>query len=209
MFALFYVGLGLSLFSFTSIALMSVAMLQMIMFLFREHWKALAVTVAFIAIATGVLIERYASEMQTAGDALFLAEQAATTSQLNGFSGRFSEFGTLYNTIKYIEDRPFSPVGIGYRSDLFFGDSGPVEYYLRGSIALLLSVYGGFFFFLKRNLMSKRHLVLLFLSVMAFELGYSSLTYVRLLYMLPVLVVYFNDLSRNEMCRPSLETSCG
>jgi hypothetical protein len=201
-FSLGYVVLGFALFSVTAVVLMSVALIQLVVFLARENWRRFSV-IALIAAAAAVFLgKQYFTQFESTSDAVILAEQAATTSDVNGFSGRFSEFGTLFTTVQYIRAEPFSPVGVGYRSDLFFGDCGPVEYYLRGSVVLVCCMYGGLFFFLRRNLIFKRHFVLLFLIIMAFELGFSSLTYVRLLVLLPIIVIYLNDLAREA--RPPL-----
>ncbi|HZR67190.1 MAG TPA: hypothetical protein VFA85_18770 [Terriglobales bacterium] len=198
-FALGYIALGFALFSVTGVVLMTVATAQLVWLLARRNWRQLVLGASLAAACVTIVVEHYSLDIRAASDAVVLAEQAAATSDVNGFSGRFSELGTLYTTVKYIKDRPFSPVGIGYRSDLFFGDSGPVEYFLRGSVVLVVCMYGGLFFFLKRNLISKRHLLALFSAIFAFELGFSSLTYLRLICLLPVFVIYLNDLSRREI----------
>jgi hypothetical protein len=198
-FALCYLVLGFALFSVTGVVLMSVGAIQLVIFVALRNWRRFAV-VATIAVAAIVfLVKHYATYLQDTSEAIFLAEQAATTSDINGFSGRFSELGTMYTTVRYIKDRPFSPVGVGYRGDLFFGDCGPVEYYLRGSLVLVCCMYGGLFLFLKRNLVSKKHLFAVFAVILAFEVGFSSLTYVRLLCLMPVLVIYLNDLARKAL----------
>ena len=71
-----------------------------------------------------------------------------------------------------------------------------MEYYLRGSIFLVLTVYIGLFAFLRRNLIRRSDAYLLFAVITGFELGFGSLTYIRTLYLLPVFVVYLNDLRR-------------
>lgn len=204
-FAFCSILLGFALLSVTGIILMSVATIQIFFVLARRNWRRLAVTAVLTAVSCGAVVMHYKLELEPTTDLAFVAEQNALNSEVNGFSGRFSELGTLYSTVRYIRDRPFSPVGVGYRSDLFFGDSGPIEDYLRGSVFLLCSVYGGLFFFLKRNVLSKRYAILLFVAIMAFEIGFSVLTYFRLLCILPLLVIYFNDLSRYEMQQSHVE----
>jgi hypothetical protein len=196
-FALCYVVLGSYLRSFTALCLMSVAAFQ----LFRYATKnrlALALLVVVVAgvAAAGTLYYFVPDPEDRAAMAKVVSDVATNPS--GGFMGRFTEAGTLYTTVLYIRDRPFTPVGIGFRSDLMFGDSGPVEYFLRGSVVLVAAIYGGLYVFLRRNLLSRYHFVLLFLVILAFETGFSSLCYLRTLYLLPVFVVYLNDLSRRS-----------
>jgi hypothetical protein len=207
-FALGYIVLGFALFSVTGIVLMWVGIIQLIALLMLQNWRRFAFAVSLVALASVFLVRYSTAKFQSTRDAVVLAEETATASDVNGLSGRFSELGTLYTTVKYIKDRPFSPVGVGYRSDLFFGDCGPVEYYLRGSIILVCCMYGGLFCFLKRNLISKRHLFMLFSVILAFEIGFSSLIYVRLICFLPILVVYFNDLGRKATSARSSNLIC-
>ena len=125
---------------------------------------------------------------------LELLARAAFWSDLNGLLGRYGSSGSLLGTIGYITEHPFRPLGVGHRLDVFYGDSGPVEYMLRGSVPLLLCMYAGFWLFLRANVQAARQRWHLFLPIMAFELGFTSLTYPRLLYLLPLAVVYLNGL---------------
>jgi hypothetical protein len=120
------------------------------------------------------------------------------SSPTSGFLGRFSQAGTLYSTVNYLKDSPFSPVGVGYRGDLFFGDCGPIEYYLRGSVFLVVAIYGGLFAFLRRNLLSKGDALFLFVIIVGFEVGLTALPQVRTLYLLPVVIVYLNSVRRQS-----------
>jgi hypothetical protein len=83
-----------------------------------------------------------------------------------------------------------------------FQDSGPIEYFLRGSVVLLGLVYGSFFFFW-RCLLATSDGYWLFLIILAFELGFTSLANYRALYLLPFFVVYLNWLRRAETGGPS------
>lgn len=195
-FAACYIVLCFALFSVSGLVFMSFATAQIFLYVTQNNWKLLIASAAVVLATATFLVERYIADLKVVVAYAGLAAEKAATSEVNGLSGRFSELGTLYSTVNYIADRPFSPVGMGYRTDLFFGDSGPVEYYLRGSLPLVLCIYGGLLVFLRRNLVSKRHAILLFFVILAFECGFTSLTYVRLLYLLPVVIVYLNDLSR-------------
>ena len=194
-FAICYVGLTFALLSFTGMALTALAILQIMRYSTKRRLKltlALSGVVALLGLSALYIYVPYLEDWGAAWKFV----SAIITSPSNGFLGRFTEVGTLYGTINYIRTRPFTPVGVGFRSDLMFGDSGPVEYYLRGSIWLVLSVYGGLFVFLRTNLISKWHVRSLFWVILAFETGFSSLGYFRTLYLLPVFVIYLNDLSR-------------
>jgi len=112
----------------------------------------------------------------------------------NGLAGRFLPGGTMHYDLQYLQHHPFSPVGASYRESFMFGDDGPVEYMLRGSVPLLLLIYGGLFYFLRRNLVLRSHAYFLFAMIVLFELGITTLINLRALYLIPVLVVYLNSL---------------
>ncbi len=194
-FAICYVALTFALLSVTGIALTTLAVCQLAHYSAKRRLN-LTLWLGALVLGVGFSILYYyvphLEEWSAAGR--FVSD--IVTSPTNGFMGRFTEVGTLYGTISYIRTHPFTPVGVGFRSDLMFGDSGPVEYFLRGSIWLVFAVYGGLFLFLRKNLISKFHMRSLFWVILAFETGFSSLGYFRTLYLLPVFVIYLNDLSR-------------
>jgi hypothetical protein len=198
-FAISYLVLGFSLLSVSGLILMSLAAGQLLWYFSRRNPKWALGFAAAVCLAAIFFDAHFTEQVENledagsaAGDILF--------SPYNGFLGRFTELGTLYSTVNYIRAHPLRPVGVGYRSDLFFGDSGPVEHYLRGSILLLLAVYGGLWAFLRQNLVARRDALHLFAVIVLFELGFSALAYMRFLYLLPVVVVYLNDLRR--VCAP-------
>lgn len=193
--AICYIGLGCLVRSVTGVGLMLVAILQLLHYGAQKNLRRTLLGIVLAGmVALGVLYyyvpytEDWVAGAKVASDIV--------TSPTGGFLGRFSQTGTLYATVNYIRNNPFSPVGFGNRDDLMFGDSGPVEYLLRGSIVLVYMIYGGLFLFLRQNMLSRRYAWNLFLVIMAFETGYSSLGYYRILYFIPVLVVYLNDLTR-------------
>lgn len=115
-------------------------------------------------------------------------------SPTNGFLGRFSSHGAFQETLSYIMDNPFSPVGLGYLEFLHFTDSGFIVHLLRGSLLLVILMYLGFFMFLRYNIKRKDILLLLFSITLMFSLGHVPLLYIRTLYTLPFIVVYLNNL---------------
>jgi hypothetical protein len=122
----------------------------------------------------------------------------------NGLSGRLLPGGTMYYDLQYLREHPFSPVGASFREGFMFGDDGPVEYLLRGSVPFLLLIYGGLFYFLWRNMISRFHAVFLFVAVVMFELGITTLVSLRALYLIPVFIVYLNSLTapQAQHCSP-------
>jgi hypothetical protein len=120
----------------------------------------------------------------------------------NGLSGRFLPGGTMYYDLQYLQEQAFLPVGTSYREGFMFGDNGPVEYMLRGSVPFLLLIYGGLFYFLRRNLILRPHAYFLFAAILLFELGITTLINLRALFLIPVFSVYLNSLtaSRIQYC---------
>jgi hypothetical protein len=120
----------------------------------------------------------------------------------NGLSGRLLPGGTMYYDLQYLQQHPFSPVGASFREGLMLGDNGPVEYMLRGSVPFLLLIYGGLYYFLRRNLIIRPHAYFLFAAIVLFELGITTLINLRALFLIPVFVVYLNSLtaSRSQHC---------
>lgn len=120
--------------------------------------------------------------------------------QENGFNARYTNRGVLAPTISYITEHPFSPIGLGYSSDLWYADSGPLYLILRGSLPLLLVTYTAFWLFLKWNLRSRLDAYRVFTMLMAFEFGMINLLYFRTIALLPFFVVYLNSLdARNRL----------
>jgi hypothetical protein len=116
------------------------------------------------------------------------------TSTENGPVGRYSSSGNLAADLKYLADNPLRPVGLSKPNALFFMDSGPVEYLLRGSFPLLLLIYGGLYIFLCDNMIARRDALALFIVIVLFETGFPILLHLRTLYLLPFFVVYMNGL---------------
>jgi hypothetical protein len=191
-FSVCYLFLILCLLSVSGLVLGTVGVLQLLFFVWssiRRKFVAATVLCIFPVLAAFV------------GSKIHWREPLDVAKEIlqnpgNGLMGRFLPGGTMYYDIIYLKGHPFSPVGTSYRTDFMFGDCGPVEYLLRGSLPFLLLVYGGFYYFLRRNLISKWHAYFLFAAFLAFESGISTLVYFRTFYLLPVFVVYLNSLQR-------------
>ena len=114
-------------------------------------------------------------------------------SDIHGFNSRYSADGNLSDTIDYILNT-LTPIGIASVPGLFNADSGWLVNILRGSIFLLFTVYTGFYLFLKKNISNKNTARWIFLILIATEAGFQIMTYIRIMYFLPFLVVYLHDL---------------
>lgn len=124
------------------------------------------------------------------------------SSDQNGISGRYSNDGILSGNIDYIKDNIFMPVGFGNSPDLFFGDSGLMEYMLRGSIPLVILMYAGLFLFLKRNLYSNYSVVIVLVAILIMDFGAQTLLSFRTLFILPFLIIYLNDIHIRKVRNP-------
>lgn len=197
LFAFGYVILLISLTSFTGYILAAVAAAQIVL---HFQWqKSVVAGLAFTALAiAGVMFiaSRFEGIEQFTADVTDVLGR-----EQNGLNGRYSSTGGLIGNIRYIADHPFSPVGTGFSNELFYGDSGPLEYMLRGSFPLVVCVYGGLYVFLRRNLTSRREANILMVALCGFELGYSNLQYFRTHYLLPFFVVYLNGIAASRAGR--------
>lgn len=122
----------------------------------------------------------------------------------SGIQGRYSSTGVLAPNIEYISEHPFRPIGIGYSESLWYADSGPAELMLRGSLPLLVAVYGGFWLFLRNNCVSRATARVVFASYVAFEFGFGNLLYYRTLCFIPFVVVSLNHVDHQS----SVPASC-
>jgi hypothetical protein len=126
----------------------------------------------------------------------------------NGLRGRYSGQGALTSNLRYVASAPFSPVGAGFHPDLMYGDSGVIEFLLRGSVPLVLLIYTGLFVFLKSNLASRSQALFLFAVLLGFEIGFSNLLYFRTQFFVPFVVVYLNHLESMKPRNMEVERCC-
>ncbi len=93
----------------------------------------------------------------------------------NGVLGRFSKgTGALINNINYIIEGKM-PTGIVFAPGLFYTDCGMLTYMLRGSFILPVCIYVLLFRCLKYYIEQDYEFKFLFLSIVAFEVGYPIL----------------------------------
>jgi hypothetical protein len=183
--AVLHVAMCIAIMSITSLALSLAAIVEL-----TCNFKWLA---AISAASAYFLIPL--SMKDTIGDAL----SAAVWHRESGgyFIRYFDAHGSLANAFAYIHNHPLLPMGLMYSHDLFDEgaqtDSGPVSYFLRGSIVLVLLMYGGFFLFLRRNLLNKWDCYRLFLVVCLTELGAVVLVYPRSFLLIPAFIIYLNS----------------
>lgn len=189
-YALCYLFLLASLFSFTSVIFSLLALTQLLVH-FQWHKSVLAGLIATGLLLTCAVVVLPRLEVF---DDLKASVLEVTHREDNGLLGRYSSSGGLMGNLEYISDHPFRPIGLGLSPQLWYADSGPVEYMLKGSVPLLLAVYTGAFLFFYKNLKSKRQAIFLFVAFLSFEFGYSNLQYIRTQCFLPFALVYLNGL---------------
>jgi hypothetical protein len=154
--------------------------------------------ISMIKIISIVLI---AGMLFSLSDYYIMVSKLIENSSGSGLIGRFSHTGTLVRNLDYIANNPFSPIGLKFSEKLWMGDSGIVEYILRGSILLLLLMYLGYFIFCFRNLKNYDFALFLFILILMFESGYTILTYARFFGLLPFIIIALNNISYKNQKR--------
>lgn len=160
----------------------------------RSSFLLWIIGILFVMVLTGCILILHAELFIESFRYSYTSIVGIFTSPLGGFLARFSTDGNLVNNIRFILQSWYRPAGLGYSDKLFFGDSGQIEYMVRGSFILLFSIYGGLYFFLRHNLRSRRQAIFLFLTIFVAEIGFTHLKYFRLIGLLPFLIVYLNNL---------------
>lgn len=120
----------------------------------------------------------------------------------NGLLSRYNtNTGVASGSIVYLYLHPFAPIGLadvaggsGPLTGQILGDSGPVQYLLRGGPVLLGAVYGGLWVFLRGAVRNKRVAVWLWGVTLAFELGFSALLVPRIIALIMLTVVCLGDI---------------
>jgi hypothetical protein len=186
--AIAYALLEVFLLSVTGILFLLIALAQLLLYATRER---AGLRLASFVILGGAAVLGGAWFVRTdAFDALL----AVLESQDNGVFGRYSATGTLLPNILYFLEHPLRPLGMSYSNRFYYGDSGIIEYLLRGSIPLVILVYYGLYRFLRDNLRDRSHVRALMGALLLFETGYTVLTYHRLAYLLSFAVLYLFSL---------------
>jgi hypothetical protein len=183
------IGAGLLLTSITSAVLMTLAVIMLVVRSGHARWPLLLV----LTVTIGTVWWGYRAEI---ADLIAVSNMIASLeSSGSGLRGRFGKEGNLLGSIETILRMPLRPIGLSFSPAVFYGDSGPVEYMLRGSWPLLISVYGGFALFLRHSLRWRSHALVLFLATVAFEIGMTVLTYHRFGFFLLFTVMHLNHLA--------------
>lgn len=182
--------LGVFLTSMTAGVLMAAAMAQL---LWAGRGNRIVPIVA-LAVLAGIGL--YALNRMEQEIALAEGVRLAFTVEDGGLRSRYAVGGALVGNVQYIMENPLRPIGLAFSPTLFYGDSGPVEYVLRGSVVLLLLVYGGLYAFLRANLAERRHVYHLFGLILLAEIGFTILAFGRFVYLLLFAVIYLNNFGR-------------
>ena len=178
--AVLHVAMCLAMRSTTSLALSVVALAELA---YTFRWKSLI-------FAPALYFVPFKEELS---DALqFLPGEG------NGFGARYGPGADIGTAIAYIRLHPLLPIGVTYPQNVSFIDSGPVEYMLRGSVPLVILLYGGLFLYLHRNTLDKRDFYRLFAVLVAAEFGFSVLIYMRSFVLIPAFLMYLNSLSPEQ-----------
>lgn len=196
--ALCYLLLTAGLLSVTGLLLAVLGSVQVLVYFWRRlPYPRLALAGSLTVL--GILASfRYPDPAVKEWNEVSQAGRAILSSPENGFLGRLRPGGTMYPAMQYLKEHPFSPLGVSRRETLLVADTGLIDYMLRGSVFLVFWAYGGLFFFLRRSLLARWDLYFMFCAILAFELGFSVLGYLRMLFLLPFFVIYLNGLRQSE-----------
>lgn len=179
--------------SFTSIAFAFLALAQIGIWLWKRNRKIIAMAAAGVVLMVPLGV-RWFQDNPENSQVLPQLAGALLDSDIGGPLARYGAGGGLRPTIDYLVEHPLSPVGFATPSYIYIVDSGPLEYLLRGSIPLLVLIYFGLYRFLRHNLASRTHALTLFLVIIAFETGFTALSYFRTAYLLTFFVIYLRQL---------------
>jgi hypothetical protein len=207
-FAFSHVVLLVGLTSFSSLTFGLLALTQMGAWLWKHERKLLTTTALCGTVLFAIVLRQFSNEIDVLRNSPELGTKVLNSS-ISGPLGRYGAGGSSRKGIDYLIDHPLSPIGFGTPPYLAggstaLGDSGPLEYLLRGSLPLLALMYFGLYRFLRFNLASRHHARMLFLVIVAFETGFSLLIYVRTLYLLPFLVVFLRHIESVETSQRAL-----
>ncbi|MPZ17082.1 MAG: hypothetical protein GEV06_04080 [Luteitalea sp.] len=191
--AIGHMTLGMALRSTTGWILMTIAGGQLLLAVWRRHGRQLAwVPVLAPLLIVGAVV----LEMERLTAAVEPVREMLVGTEVSGLMARYSESGLLAGNLRYLRDSTFSPLGFNYGldQDLYYSDSGWIQYMLRGSLPLVLLIYGGLYAFLRANLKSRSDIRWLYFVILLFEVGYTPFFRFRFTSFLPFMVVYLNDL---------------
>ncbi len=189
--ALGFLGLLLLLKSTTGLAYAVVAGAQLALIGYRRYLRGqpLVVVGLLLAVLAGVVAGGFDFAAQ-----YDRVEDAVVGDRIRGLWARYAGDGLLAGNFAYLSSSPLSPIGAGATDTLYLGDSGFIVNLLRGSVLLLVAVYGGLWLFFVTNLVDRPSATWVWVCTLLFEIGFTPLQYFRFLAFVPFLVVYLNSL---------------
>ncbi|MGH9161293.1 MAG: hypothetical protein ACRD2X_15085 [Vicinamibacteraceae bacterium] len=192
-----HIALGLALRSTTGSILLTLAAGQLAVAVYRRHGRQVA---WLPLVAPVVIVGLLVSQADRLLASIEPVREIVVGTESSGLLSRYSSTGMLGGNLRYLNDSPFSPLGFNYglEHDLFYGDSGFIQFLLRGSLPLVLLVYGGLYGFLRSNLRSRTDVRWLYIVILAFDLGIVSLFSFRITSFLVFMIVYLNSLERSR-----------
>lgn len=158
-------------------------------------WRRFLPRRAQFALAAAVLLAGGLRVGLDASNLMSRARSAIVGDRVSGYASRYADGGLLASNFEYLSRSPFTPIGASATSSLYLGDSGIVVNLLRGSMPLVLLVYGGLWLFLATNIPDIRDATQLWLATVVFETGFTPLMYFRFVGFAPFLVVYLQSLA--------------
>jgi hypothetical protein len=193
LFALLHVLLCAALMSHTSFVLTGVALLELFWLSVRRMPK---LTIATAAVALYLIPLAMSVSWHDVGN---VAVSFWRDREGAGFAGRFGSSGDQFRQIEYLKSS-ILPIGLNDSPTInpFGIDSAPLDYLIRGSLPLLLLMYGGLWLFLRRTLPSRIDRYHLFFAILACESGVEVLTYYRIFCLLPAFVVCLRGLPQSN-----------
>jgi len=192
-FAVIYAIFSIFLFSYTSLFFFACEAVMLIRLAVSWNWKLTLVASASALVLAFLFVRAQLDALEWKYELADYARMDLDPTS-SGPLARYSLTGNLAPNLAYLRDNPLTPIGLSKPSTLFFMDSGPIEYLLRGSVPLLVLIYGGLFLFLRQNLRFQNDALLLFAAILVFEIGFPVLLYFRTLYLVPFIIVYLNGL---------------
>lgn len=185
--AILYAVLTLALMSVAGLAIGAIMVAQLTWAALKRSWGSRILTLLLVVVA---IVFVPWGEIWALANPIF-------SSDTNGLLGRYAGSGTLAWPLHYAVNHPFSPIGFTYSPNFaFLGDSGAIQYFVRGSLPLLVCMYAAAYRFLRHNLLVKTDAVRFILVLGIFETGFTLLTQERFVYLMAFAVVYLDELRR-------------
>ena len=169
------VSLLLCLRSTTALILGALALARLLWFAVRTD----AARAAGLAVTFALVLFLFFLAAKPSGlDVKDAVVYALGGSRARGLAARFGAEGSLARDLAYIREHPFRPIGVTRMQGLYAGDSGWVVNWLRGSLPIVVAIYGGLLAFLLWNL-PVRLAVGLWVVIFAAEIAILPLQYFR------------------------------